>query len=83
MIVYRVNWDNGASACGTFPETFATEEDAQAFANAWMNEMNDNEDDDERWYVAEVISVEEPDADDLDNDEGAHHFAMRRHAGDK
>ncbi len=25
LTVYRVNWDNGADACGTFPETYPTE----------------------------------------------------------
>ena len=30
--VYRVNWDNGASACGTFPETYETEDEAQRAA---------------------------------------------------
>jgi hypothetical protein len=34
--VYKVNWDNQVEACGTFPYEFDTEEDAQAFADNWM-----------------------------------------------
>lgn len=37
---FRVNWDNGAEACGTFPYRFATEQEAQAFADEWANERN-------------------------------------------
>lgn len=45
---YRVNWDNGAEACGTFPYTFSSEQDAEDFGNDW---------------VAEMTAVSEPDPD--------------------
>jgi hypothetical protein len=32
-VVYRINWDNGAHACGTFPETYETEAEAQCAAD--------------------------------------------------
>jgi hypothetical protein len=32
-VVYRVNWDNGAHACGTFPETYETQAEAQRAAD--------------------------------------------------
>mgnify|MGYP006295388319 CR=1 FL=1 len=34
---WLVNWDNGANACGTFPFRFATEEEAQAYADDWVS----------------------------------------------
>ena len=33
--VFRVNWDNGNDACGTFPWDFATFEAADAFGKDW------------------------------------------------
>jgi len=70
-VKYRVNWDNGNEACGTFPEVFETEEDAQAFADDWANEMNwedlrltpeqVDECGGEDCYTAEVIEVESDD----------------------
>jgi hypothetical protein len=32
--VYRIYWDNGNNACGTFPQQYETEEQAEAAANA-------------------------------------------------
>ena len=37
---YRVNWDNGASACGTFPDVFDSYEDAEVYGNEWADECN-------------------------------------------
>ena len=37
---YVVNWDNGASDCGTIPGSFDTEAEAQTFADQWANERN-------------------------------------------
>jgi len=71
---YRVNWDNGNGACGTFPNKFESEADAQAFADNWMNDRNLEDlgltlqDVEERGgegcYTAEVIEIEEPDGPD-------------------
>lgn len=36
---YRVSWDNGASACGTFPRSFPTKREAIAFARQWVRDM--------------------------------------------
>jgi len=70
---YAVNWDNGASACGTFPDRFATEEEAETFAENWARERNledlgltDEQVEElggEGCYTAEVIEVEEEDLD--------------------
>lgn len=38
--MFKVNWDNGASACGTFPDTFDTFEEADAFGKNWADESN-------------------------------------------
>jgi hypothetical protein len=37
---FQVQWDNGFNACGTFPQQFDTEGEAQAFADNWANERN-------------------------------------------
>jgi hypothetical protein len=65
---YYVNWDNGSEACGTFPQAFDTEAEAQAFADHWAEERNledlglTSEDVEDRGgegcYTAEVIEVE-------------------------
>ena len=71
-MAFKVNWDNGAEACGTFPNDFDTETEAQEWADNWANERNledlglTPEDVDELGgagcYTAEVIEVEdEPD----------------------
>jgi hypothetical protein len=57
---YKVNWDNGKEACGTFPYVFDTEADAQAFADEWMHESNVRDGcDPDDGYSAEVIEVPE------------------------
>jgi len=78
MTKYAVNWDNGASDCGTFKERFDTEAEAQEWADNWANERNledlglTPEQVDERGgedcYTAEVIELEEgpePDPEEL------------------
>jgi hypothetical protein len=72
-MTYRVNWDNGGEACGTFPEVFATETAAEEFAVWWAREQNlevlgltDAEVEErggEGCYTAEVIEVEEEEID--------------------
>ena len=37
---FKVYWDNGASACGTFPYEFDTYEEADAFGKNWADESN-------------------------------------------
>lgn len=61
MMAYKVNWDNGNHACGTFPQTFETEELAEAFAEDWVVEMTGliEDDYDGEGYSAEVILIEE------------------------
>ena len=58
MTVYHVAWDNGASACGTFPQKFFTYEAAEAYGNEWVAEMNQPEDSPEH-YTFEIIEEEE------------------------
>ena len=68
---YAVNWDNGGSACGTFPNRFNTEEEAEAFAENWARErnledlgLNDAQVEErggEGCYTAEVIEIEDED----------------------
>jgi hypothetical protein len=36
---WRVDWDNGANACGTFAQAYDTEAEAQSVADAWVAEM--------------------------------------------
>ena len=70
MAKYAVNWDNGNGACGTFPERFDAEAEAEEFATDWARERNLEElglDDaaveergGEGCYTAEVIEVDEP-----------------------
>lgn len=56
--MFKVYWDNGAEACGTFPQEFATPEAAEAWGREWATEMNieaglDPEDPD--GYTYEVV----------------------------
>ena len=71
-MAFKVYWDNGGEACGTFPYEFDTEADAQEWADNWARERNledlglDDAEVEERGgedcYTAEVIEVEdEPD----------------------
>lgn len=60
-MLWKVNWDNGSNACGTFPQTFESEEAAQQFADDWstvMNLMAGIDPDDGEAYFAEPIEVE-------------------------
>lgn len=57
--VYRINWDNGANACGTFPWTYATEEEAEREAECIEKENRAQD----IWTmdgVCEVIECQEP-----------------------
>ena len=57
--VYRINWDNGAEACGTFPWTYATEDEAQrAAANIEAENLAEGVWDEDGY--CEVIEVQEP-----------------------
>ena len=38
-MAFRINWDNGANACGTFPYVFETEAAALEFGENWVLEM--------------------------------------------
>jgi len=62
MAQYAVQWDNGSSACGVFPERFDTEAYADAFGQAWVDECNvrdfGTDDPDEDYYTAEAFDVE-------------------------
>ena len=58
-IVYKVNWDNGASACGTFPYEFETEEDAENYGDDWVYKMSQVDPDGE--YSFDVIEDESRD----------------------
>ena len=61
--IYKVYWDNGNGACGTFPIEFDTEEAAQEYANDWAHECNVRDDihpDSESAYSAEVVTEEVP-----------------------
>lgn len=60
--VYKINWDNGANACGTFPWEYATEEGAQEAADNIEAEYIAEDVWDEDGYC-EVIEVEVPDGD--------------------
>jgi len=66
--VYRVNWDNGAEACGTFPETYETEDEAQRAADA-IEADNRAEGIWDEDGCCEVIEVEVPLVDDETCDE--------------
>lgn len=59
--MFKVNWDNGASACGTFPYDFDTYEEAKAFGEDWANESNLRDfgtmEPDEDCYTFDVIEL--------------------------
>lgn len=56
---YLVSWDNGASACGTFPYEFDTYEEADQYGRDWADESNLRDfgtvAPDENCYTFEVI----------------------------
>lgn len=58
---FNVNWDNGGAACGTFPQAFDTEQEAEDFGNDWVAEMTSltpNLDPEEDGYSFDVIEVD-------------------------
>jgi hypothetical protein len=77
-IKYYVKWDNGNGACGTLPQAFDTETEAQAYADEWAHQSNlevlglTDKDVEERGgegcYTAQVVAVDitpEPDEEEL------------------
>jgi hypothetical protein len=64
---YAVYWDNGNHACGTFPERYDTEEEAERAAENWVAEARIEwgvEEDDEDGPIAEAIEIIDPPAPD-------------------
>lgn len=58
--MFAIYWDNGTSACGVFTDRFETEEDAQAFADDWVERMtsiSEPLEEGEDGYTAEVIEA--------------------------
>jgi len=81
--VPRILWDNGAHACGTFPEDYPSEEAAQDAADAWAAECNARDGLDpasESAYTAEVVWVEELDPSDDRLDSAAEMQQLERAA---
>ena len=79
---YKVYWDNGASACGTFSEVFDTEDEAEAWAKEWADDCNMRDfgttEPEEDGYSAEVIEVDVPTDDEKEAHDGEDHDRMRR-----
>jgi hypothetical protein len=82
---FKVDWDNGASACGTFSQVFDTYEQADAYGREWSDESNLRDfgtvDPDEAAYSYEIVEVsaECPYTDaEKEGHEGAAHFRMTR-----
>jgi hypothetical protein len=81
---YRVAWDNGASACGTFPHRFDTYEEAEAFGRDWAFEANVRDfgtENPDEGYTFDVHDVDEPETftdDEKDAHEGADHMRARK-----
>lgn len=67
---YRINWDNGNHACGTFPQEYDTEEAAQAAADDILaSNLADgtwSADDEEDGMGVEVIEEKQPDPEEID-----------------
>ncbi len=93
-MTYAINWDNGGEACGTFPQRFDNEPDAEAWAENWARErnledlgMSDADVEEcggEGCYTAEVIEVEdEPDEEEGMQDEGTLSYFNQYIAGDR
>lgn len=57
--VYRINWDNGADACGTFPWTYESEDEATLAASN-IEAENRAEGIWDEDGCCEVIEVQEP-----------------------
>jgi hypothetical protein len=87
MAIYRVVWDNGADATGTFPCDFDTREDADAYGREWADECNMRDFgtlDPDDGYTYEVVDVPDeqnskPTDEDLESHEGIEHDRMRTH----
>lgn len=59
--MFVVNWDNGASSCGTFSNRFTTYEEADTFGRDWASECNIRDKIDTNTqdvYTYEVIEIE-------------------------
>jgi hypothetical protein len=89
MTRYKVIWDNGAEACGSFPYVFNTEQEAEDFGRNWQHEMcaidGLDPDSDDPGYTYEVTEIEdEPDNEEA---EAAHEQSLdyfnRYIAGDR
>jgi hypothetical protein len=84
---YKVLWDNGVSACETFPDMFDTFEAADAFGRDWADESNLRDfgtlsPEGEDGYSYEVIEVKvpaTPSDEEKDAHEGAEHIRTRDH----
>lgn len=66
MTKFKVVWDNGASACGTFPYEFDSYEDAEDYGEDWATESNlrdFGEPDPENGYSFDVVEVAVPNPD--------------------
>lgn len=82
MTTYKILWDNGDNACGSFNVECATEAEAEALGSDWLAEMKDIDPDGE--YAYEVIAYESSDDEyaDLHNESTLSHFD-RYIAGDR
>ena len=80
--VYRVNWDNGGSACGTFDLKFGSHDDAEAFGKEWANECNVRDfgttEPDEDCYTFDVIEEEVIDDEAQEIDDGGRKAGLNR-----
>jgi hypothetical protein len=84
--VYKINWDNGNDACGTFPYEFSTEQEAEDFGNNWVVEMTaltPELDEEEDGYSFDVFEVEKPDEEEGIQDEATIGHFDRYIAGDR
>jgi hypothetical protein len=81
-VSFRVAWDNGASACGTFPQVFETEDEADTFGREWAYECNVRDfgtDDPVDGYSYDVVEVPaEGDEDMCDEDAELRKAALSR-----
>jgi hypothetical protein len=71
-VSYRVVWDNGAGACGTFPYVFDTEDGANTFGRGWADESNVRDfgtGDPVDGYSFDVVEVPDNDGDEEPADE--------------
>ena len=79
---YKINWDNGAEACGTFPMDFETEEDATDYGNDWLASMRaltpdlDPEDEGYSFEVSETEVAEDTEGEGWDPAFDNHNAAL-------